>query len=644
MIPNEYVSAPALNSLIEYLIAELYRAEGERRPLEDKWLKYHRGYRAVPEFERKDFPFAGASNMVVPVIATDVDTIFSRLLGVLFAPQNLWSVRPLSVETVDIAPRLEEFLQWAQTHELGVYDAVADWVLEICKLGTGVLKQRYRREQKNVFRFRETPTGVIQQMQQMLIKDNPVVEHVSIWDFLIPASAYDIQTAEWVSERIRLNWNQMQARVRAGIYTGDDRIRSWLTSDKGHWLEQEMQRMDRYEPGIGSTLDLDESWLDYDISASGEPMALVITIHRPTNTLVRLDFNPFLNQEKPFSAARYLRVEKRFYGIGLAEMLEHFQEEVSTMHNQRIDNKTLANSTMFKARKGIGIKEDEPVWPGRWFLLDEMTDVEPMTVGQRFDSTVSDETLSLQYATKRTGVNDYISGDFSPAMGYSTASIGVQQLREAAKRFDQTIREIRVALSETGTRILELYQQFNQHGKEYIAMGQKDGEILHKLLQFPLELIRMGVGVEVTATSAAFNKEVEIRTNSIIMQQMMGFYQQMIQALSYYMNPQLPEPIRMAALQMVSGGSILMRRILDTYGVQDIDQLVPELQEFLNGGSQQLAKLQQSAIGGPSGNGAAVSLADAGGATGMGLMAPGAGGTLQPASQSPGAFGQVGGY
>lgn len=615
MIPADRLHPRAVASLLEYLRYEIYRAEGERRPLEEKWAKYHRDYRCIPEFEVKSFPFYGASNLVLPVIATDVDTIFSRIMGILFAPENLWTARPLNDRMVQYAPRVQEFLQWAQHNELGVYDAVADWILELCKLGTSVLKQRYRREHKRVFQFRETDFGVMQQHMELMIRDHPEVSHVSLWDFLIPAYSDSIANAPWVAERIGLTWGQLQARFRAGLYQGSERISSWQNKDRGSWMLGQMQQMDRFVPGQSDRFDLWEAWLDYDVSGIGEPQAIVCTIHMPSMTILRIDYNPFFNQEKPYSAARYLRMEKRFYGIGLAEMLEQFQEEVSTLHNQRIDNATLANSTMFKARKNIGIRQDEPIWPGRWFLLDDLDDVQPMVVGQRFDSTVQYEQMDLQYASRRTGVNDYISGEFSPAMGYSTATVGVQQLRESAKRFDQTIREVRGALGETGTRVMEMYQQFNQSGKEYLVMGEADGELLHQVLQFPLELIRNGVSIEVTATSAAFNKEVEVRTNTIIMQMVMQFYQQAMQAFSYYVNPQLPGPIRMLALGMVQSGSILLRRILDTYGVQDIDRLVPELQELLNGGQQQLTSLQGAVAGGalpPAGAGAVGGMATAG--------------------------------
>lgn len=587
---------------MEYLRFEINESLSQRRALEERWIRYERMYRAIPDVQVKEFPFLGAANLVLPVIATDVDTIYSRLMGILFATENLWSCKPLNDHMIQFAARLQEFLQWAQHNELGVYQAVADWVLEMTKLGTGVLKQRYRREQKRVYQFRETEMGSVEEFLTILLHDHPVLEHVSLWDFLVPATATDVQSAAWCSERIGLSWGQLMSRARSGIYQNVETLSRWrgqrgLDSSQ---LLYTMQQNDLYQPSaFADRYDVWETWLDYDISGVGEPQSLVCTIHLPSMTYLRIDYNPFFNQEKPYSVARYLRQPKRFYGVGVAEMLEHFQEEVTAMHNQRLDNATLANSSMFKARKGIGIKDDEPIFPGRWFLLDDMEDVQPMAMGTRFDSTVPYEQQTLMYAQKRTGVNDYISGDFSPAMGYSTATVGVQQLKESAKRFDQTLREVRIALGESGTRIVELYQQFNLHGKEYLAMGQADGAMVHQVLQFPLDMIRAGVGVELTATSAALNKEVEVRTNTIVMQMMTQFYQQAMQGLSYVINPQVPPPIRMMAWNMVNGQNILMRRLLDSYGIQDIDRLLPELEGVLNGGQQQLGAVQQAFTGGP---------------------------------------------
>lgn len=592
MIPAQYVSRPALAQLLDYLRSEIYRAISERRALEEKWLKHQRMYRALPENIRKEFPFLGASNLVVPLIATDVDIIVARLMGILFTPQNLWSTTALRPDMVDYAPRLQEFLRWAQSHELDAYNSVSDFILEMVKLGTGVLKQRYKREQRRVYQFRETPQGTLEQHLQMLIHDHPVLEHVSLYDFLVPAEAVNIQDSPWVGERIALSMAQLQQRARAGIYAGIERLGA-QGNFRGSEIELERMRMDRFTPGIGNRYDLWECWLDFDISGIGEPCALVATLHLPTMTLLRIDYNPFFHQEKPYSMARFMRQEKRFYGIGLAEMLEMSQEEITAMHNQRLDNATLSNSTMFKARKGIGIRQDEPVFPGRWFLLDDLADVQTLQMGQRFDSTVPYEQLTHSYASNRSGVNDYVMGRPTPSIGYGTATTNVMQHQEAGKRFDQTLREVRVALGESGVRLVELYQQFNQGGKIFAVMGDKDGALLQQVLQFPLELIRYGVGVDVTATSATANKDTEIRNNTLIMQMVSQFYMQMLQGMQLVLNPQIPPELRVMAMQMMQGGNILMRRLLDSYDVQDIDRLVPQLQELLNGGQQQLTALAQ---------------------------------------------------
>lgn len=600
---------------MQYLRREITQALNDRAPLEERWNRFLAGYRALPLEEEKQFPFWGAANLVLPVIATDVDTVYSRLMGLLFAADNMWSCQPLNAEMVDYAPRLQEFLQWAQDAELNIYPAVADYLLEKCKLGTGILKTRYTREQKRVYQFRETDQGVSEQITTLLINDHPVVQHVSLFDFLLPASASDIQNAPWCGERLTLTWGQLKNRVAAGLYQNVQNLGSWWARDRGSRQTMLMEALDANSPGIGDKFELWECWLDYDVDGSGEPMAIVATIHLPTMSVMRIDYNPFFNQEKPYAESRYLRQEKRFYGIGLCEMLDQFQDEISTMHNQRLDNATLANSSMFKARKGIGIKQDEPIFPGRWFLLDNMEDVTPMTMGQRYDSTVSYEELTLQYATRRTGVSDWISGADSPSANYGTATNAVQQLREGTKRFDQVLREDRRCLGIIGRQVVELYQQYNQHGKEYLAMGQTDGAKVHTILQFPLELIRLSVSIELTATSASMNKEVEIRTNQLIMQMVMTFYQQIMTGVSYMTNPQIHPAIQQLASQMVQGGVTLMRRILDDYGVQDTDALVPILGGAINSGQQQLNSFQNAAggeQGGPPQSGGPAGMAPSG--------------------------------
>lgn len=613
MIPASLINPKSLENLVQYLSTQVWRAQGERLPLEQRWMKYDKAYRALPETDIKRFPFEGAANLTIPVIATDIDTIFSRIMGILFAPENLWSCRPLNDQWADYAPKLEEFLEYAQKHEIGAYDSVADFTMELCKLGTGILKTRYRREVKQVYQFRESDQGTLEQILQVMMKDSPSLDHVSLYDFYVPATAKNIQEAPWAAERVRLSRTQLENRVRSGLYViPPGGFTSWYHANNTT-MENQRQQQDAFVAGMPEECELFECWLDWDLRIDTSdpeenlyatlPQAIVATIHPESRTLVRVDFNPYFNQEKPYDFARYLRQDKRFYGIGLCEMLFMFQEEVTAMHNQRLDNATLANTTMLKGKKGIGLREDEPFIPGRIWLLDNpATDLVPMAVGQKYDSTVPYEELTMTYARRRSGVNDYVEGNSTPAVGYGAAATTMTMLKEAAKRFDQVMREVRICLGASGQRIVELYQQFNQHGKEYLVMGQKEGEMVHQILQFPLELIRKGIVVDVTATSASANKDVEIRTNTIIMQMMMQYYTQLMQAMSYVVNPQVPEPLRILALSMAQSGSILVKKILDGYGMQDADKVIPQLEDILNGGQQTLASIRGAFTGGAPGD------------------------------------------
>lgn len=622
MIPYERLSQPAVNQLLGYLVEELRRTRGERRELETKWIRWHELYRAQPPVKEKTFPFRGASNIVVPVAATDIDTVAARILGILFAPGNLWSVQPLMPEMVEYAPKLQEFLEWAQKNEVDAYNVLNDFVLELCKLGTAVVKTRYKREYKKVYEFRELPQGVHEAHQNIMIANHPSIHRVALPDFYIPPGFPDIQQAPWVCERLSLTWSELVRRQQAGIYQGVERIATWQRAVIPE-VERRLQELDRYRASYGMLYDIHEFWLDYDIDGDGQMEAVVCTIHEPSMSYLRIDFNPFFNQEKPYDSARYMRVEGRFYGIGLCEMTEQPQDEVSAMHNQRIDNATIANTTMFKALRTSGVKKDEPIYTGKIWLLDNLDDVDTMKMGEKYDTTIQNEVHTLGLKNQRTGVNDYIQGNNQPEIGYGTATTTMAMLREGAKRFDQTMREIRDCWSRVGTKVIEGYQQFNQYGKEFYALGQEDGNLVRQMLMFPLDIIRRSMKIDVTATSAALNKEMEIRTNTILMQLLDGYHMQLIQFMQIAINPMAPPPLRMVAMEAAMGKSVLLRRIFDSYGVQDADALIPDMEEALGVGIRQLATGT-----GPFGGGAGL-------APGLGLS-PGMGGVPEGAGGFPG--------
>ena len=606
MMPQGLYDPVRLNRLGIDLVRELRNAQSARAGLESKWTNYLRAYRAEPEYSVKSFPYEGCSNLVVPLIATDVDKTVAWIMSLLFQHDNLWVAKARSPEMVEIAPRIQEFMEWAQHHELNLYDEVADFVKETVLLGTGVLKTRYHRDVRKVYEYREAQTNSAQEegqnferMSMVSMSDRPSVEHVSLWDFYVDPSAPTMETASWVAQHVPMTWQQFQQRERMGVYYNSGKLRESWANSRGHEIDQYQQRQDSYVPYDGTKLELYEFWTDCDIDNDGLEEACVVTIHVPSGEIVRYDFNPYFNQRPPYDLAPFVRVPKRIYGIGLGEMEFYGQEEVTTMHNQRIDAVTVRNMPVFWAIKGGSVTQDTAIFPGTKLLVNSPNEVGvlPLAVGQ-FVSTASDEQMAMAIMRERVGISDFVTGGDGPDVSYATATTAINQLREGRKRLDQSVREFRKALGGVGTKVFELYQQFNQKGKQYTALGGPDGAIVTQVLNFPLDLIRANVIIDVAATSAAVNKEVEVRTNTLIMQLLGQHGQQQLQLVAQILNPQVPAPLKEAMFIQLQSASKLMKRVLDSYGVQDADEMIYDPQSLLGALS---GNTGQQSIGGPAG-------------------------------------------
>lgn len=599
MIPQGQYNPTKSNDLLWYLIQELRRCMGDRQFQESQWLLFEEIYRARPVDAYKNFPFDGASNLVIPVAATDVDTLYSRLMGMLFDQGGLWGATASRPELIDFAENVTDFMKWAQDNEIKPYRAIGNWLIELHKLGTGVMKERYVREMKKVYEWREVAQGQTWQQQAIImLKDHPTLDHVRLHDFFIPAGFPLIQQAPWVAERVRLTWQQFMNRVKAGIYTGADKVGAWFFNPPMNAVQQQLDVISGYRPSINQQMEFYEFWLDFDIDGDGWDEALVCTIHLESQTYVRLDYNPFFNQEKPYTATNFMTDVNSFYGIGLCEMLDNFQEEITAMHNQRIDNGTIINSAMYAVKRdNTNIRQKEPIYPSKiWRVADPSKDIVrlPLGGGGVLQDSIANEAATRSEAKSRTGVNDYVSGNNSPDIGYGAAYTTQQMLANSAKRLGETLRSVNNGLSESGTRLLELYQQFYPNGKPFVALGQRDGQMVDVVLKMPLDLIRKGLKINVQSIDAENSKDAKIRTTTIVFQTLQQYYTNYLQMLSYAANPQMPPVIQHVALQAAEGSSVLMKHLLELYGEEDYDQLLPQLEGGMN--EQQRAQANIQAI------------------------------------------------
>jgi hypothetical protein len=600
-----------------WLQDELFRSEQERSGLEEK-IRYHeRLYEAEPEQEEKDFPWPGASNIVVPVISTAVEAVFARMMNSIFGGKELWITQARSPDWRDLAQPSTRFLNWVGESVVGMYDVCQQWFLGMLKHGTGILKTRWDRLLRKVV-YNDPIDGMVN--ENVVLKDGPGASAVELRNFFVSSDilqTMDIQTCTWVAHRAYYTWKRLKELEVSGVFYDVERIKQ---EERSTAEDVEADRHERtgIEPVSPRDYEVFEVWCSYDLEGNGVLSELIVDIHKDTGTILRAVYNPFRHQERPFHVIRNMPREGSFWGIGIAEMLEQVQEEITKIHNHRLDNQLLANTRAFKKRKGSSLGNDE-IFPGAFIEVDEPDDLMELQLGESYQTLLVEEQHTNAIGEKRTGVSDYTVGRESSAIGSrATATSTLALIREGNKRFQLTIRDIRQSLGDIGHQFLTMYQQFAPDRKvSYEMFSQEDAMWMQKFMHLPGELSRKGLIIDTPALSETNNKEMMQQSMMTLMQVVQQFYMSMFQAMGVAGDPNAPPALKQLAVKGGETGSMLLERILESFDINDAENYVPDINSLINL-TMMAEGMQNGGMGAPAGPG------------GQGAAGPGAQGAQGP--------------
>jgi hypothetical protein len=287
-------------------------------------------------------------------------------------------------------------------------------------------------------------------------------------------------------------------------------------------------------------------------------------------------------------------VENRAFGIGIGKQNEQFQEEITTIHRQRLDNSTLANMGMLVIKKNSGYGPKEPIFPGKMWFLDDVQQIAPFKLSETYNSAFANEDVVVRYSEMRTGVNEVLLG--MPQEGTpGTATGDLARLAEGNKRFDLVLKNVREWLGKLGLDLVANFQQFGTRDHHWLVLGA-DGQYVEQVLQMPPTLVRRGALIQVTATNSITNREVEQRQwmalFQLVNQHSMGVLQ-----LAGQVDPQIFQMLVMEAI-WTSGEAL--HRLFQTFNLVDIDKLILGRQligRLMNGANGQGGSGQALALG-----------------------------------------------
>jgi hypothetical protein len=562
------------------------RVESIRRGLDklhgmDGIIKYRKAYEAQPANPQRDFPWQNASNLVVPIIAIHSDTLLARAMASVFKTKPMWVSRMLG-NFVKLAPpgvtdALEEFLQWAalEPDELNLYQEYEGFFGEIIRLGTSVMKCSWVHEVEDYLE----PAGDRLEWQRRVVYNGPRPRKLRFENFKCPVNVGTIQEMDFLYDVSQMTRFDLEERAYRGVYdrAAVERIldRPDRTSNTSQVQSQKEQDAKvKTIPGYGfAEWDICECHFKYRVDTS-HFARIICTYHEKTEEVLRSYYHYYPTDI--YVSGRLFFRDDMFHGRGFAEMLLPFQEEVSTIHNQRRDNMTIANLKMYVVDPNSPLTKGFRIYPGAMIpakMIQGQPEISPLEMGVPVQGEIDSERLTLDLAERLSGVSPPMQGfgaGTQTKRGVYTAMGTLSLLQEGNTRTDLNISDIRFAHTKLGRLLCLEYGAFGA-GEERLA---KFGELADKI-QIGLQAIADGqMALPVYPSTASINREVE-KQSDLMLQGVMDRYRQGIMTLLSQI-PMMPEHVQPQGLKELEAANLMMQQILRHFGYDEVDRLAPK--------------------------------------------------------------------
>lgn len=326
----------------------------------DSWTQL-----ALQVKEEKNFPWRGASNVKYPLLSTAAMQFNARAYPSLIpSTGDLVKVEVIGKDPEQLklerAKRVAKFMSYQLLHQMEGWEEDMDKLLIMLPIIGTLFKKTY---------------------YNTVLKRN-VSEIVLPKDLVVNYWAKSLDTAERISQIIRLNKRQIRERVMAKLYRDIDLGEPQIQVPKDATTEMVQDSTLPYEIVEQHTyLDLDNDKYDepYVVTFERATKKILRIVPRYDDTGIKLDDAGELQQIVPtqyFTKFGFIpNPDGGFYDIGFGLLLSPLNESVNTLINQLIDSGTLSNLQGGFLGKGLKLKMGESQWqPGEWKTVQTTAD------------------------------------------------------------------------------------------------------------------------------------------------------------------------------------------------------------------------------------------------------------------------------
>lgn len=556
---------------------------------ESKITKWRKAYEAQPREEVREFPFYHASNLVVPIIAIFSDTLQARVMSALLKTRPPWAAKLIGSHPdmeEGLAGVVEQFMEYVgiEPQELDLYRVYHEWTGDTIKYGTSVVKAPHEvRYMHEVMASPGDGSGTAKpEFVQSLEYEGPRPEKIPFEEFLIPPKAKTLEAADIIVHKRTLTRAELDERRFFSIYdparvdsiihkpdrTGPDYVSSMKEDTLGAHTAS----------GYGyAEWDIYECWLKWPTPDGKWRPKIVASYHKQSDTLLRTIYDT--SKLLPYALARLFYRDDMIYGYGFCETMWSFQEELSEEHNGRLDNRTIANTRLWRVDPNSKLHAGYRIYPSA-LVPAEKDEIEPLPMGDISQQTIDDERFSIELAERRAGISPPMQGAGAGSQGKRgiyTAQGTLAVMQEGNRRTDLNISDMRYSHTRLGRIILTDYAQNGIRPQLLSIFGEK-AELLKKALDAVKE---NKLGLPIYSSTASVNKEVEKQSKFILINLMRQHYIGISQMIAQINQPTIPEPVKAYLNDVIKASNLIMSSTLRDFDMEDVDTLVPEVENAI---------------------------------------------------------------
>ena len=269
----------------------------------------------------------------------------------------------VQIKPAQIAARRLEKLIHDQIEESNGATELRNALFESVLLGTGIIKGPFNYN-KTLHKWTTNEETGEREYEPEEVRV-PRIEFVSIWDFYPDPKARDIDEAEWIIQRHRLNKSQLRALMNRPYFDKDKILEvikmgyNYVKRSYEDDIKMENNNViytdgDQYEVfeywGVMDAQFVRDAGLDVD-EAIDDLEEVQINAWICGGRVIRLVLNPFKPHRLPYHAFPYEKNPYSFFGVGVPENMDDAQKIMNGHARMAIDNLALAGSLVFDVDK-----------------------------------------------------------------------------------------------------------------------------------------------------------------------------------------------------------------------------------------------------------------------------------------------------